>query len=84
MAPAIRGCTCMCDCLGNLGAKVVQPLLLLLLGAVACAQATEYYSPLSLLKQKFQHPTAEGPGGQQLPAIRELGGPVSRVGAVVA
>lgn len=81
MAPAIRGYSCMCDCLGSFGAKVVQPLLLLLLGAVACAQATEHYSPLSLLKQEFQHPTAGGSGGQQLPAIMELGGPVSRVGA---
>ncbi|XP_051024561.1 LOW QUALITY PROTEIN: tetratricopeptide repeat protein 13 [Acomys russatus] len=50
MAPAGRGCGCW----GSLGTGVVRPLLLLL-GALSCARATEHYSPLSLLKQELQH-----------------------------
>ncbi|XP_051057621.1 tetratricopeptide repeat protein 13 isoform X6 [Phodopus roborovskii] len=54
MAPAGRGCGC--GCWGCSCAGVVVPLLLLLLlGALACARATEHYSPLSLLKQELQH-----------------------------
>ncbi|XP_027260634.1 tetratricopeptide repeat protein 13 isoform X12 [Cricetulus griseus] len=51
MAPAGRDCGCW----GGSGAGVVLSLLLLLLGALACARATEHYSPLSLLKQELQH-----------------------------
>ncbi|XP_012977438.1 tetratricopeptide repeat protein 13 isoform X2 [Mesocricetus auratus] len=50
MAPAGRGCGCW----GGSGAGAVLSLLLLL-GALACARATEHYSPLSLLKQELQH-----------------------------
>ncbi|NP_001402004.1 tetratricopeptide repeat protein 13 isoform 3 precursor [Rattus norvegicus] len=63
MAPAGRGCGCS----GSLGATVVR-LLLLLLGALACARATEHYSPLSLLKQELQHrQQQEAPAGGGCP-----------------
>ncbi|XP_028623549.1 tetratricopeptide repeat protein 13 isoform X3 [Grammomys surdaster] len=63
MAPAGRGCGCS----GSLGAAVVRPLLLLL-GALACARATEHYSPLSLLKQELQHrQQQEAPAGGGCP-----------------
>ncbi|XP_032743373.1 tetratricopeptide repeat protein 13 isoform X6 [Rattus rattus] len=63
MAPAGRGCGCS----GSLGATVVRPLLLLL-GALACARATEHYSPLSLLKQELQHrQQQEAPAGGGCP-----------------
>lgn len=46
---------------------MVQPLLLLL-GALACARATEHYSPLSLLKQELQHrQQQEAPAGGGCP-----------------
>ncbi|KAL6088528.1 hypothetical protein STEG23_024801 [Scotinomys teguina] len=62
MAPAGRGCGCW----GSSGAGVV--LSLLLLGALACARATEYYSPLSLLKQELQHRQhQEAPAGGGCP-----------------
>ncbi|GAB1293800.1 Tetratricopeptide repeat domain 13 [Apodemus speciosus] len=65
MAPAVRGCGC--GCLGSLGAAVVRSLLLLL-GALACARATEHYSPLSLLKQELQHrQQQEAPAGGGCP-----------------
>ncbi|XP_026633078.1 tetratricopeptide repeat protein 13 isoform X3 [Microtus ochrogaster] len=60
MAPAGRGCGCW----GGSGAGVV----LLLLGALACARATEHYSPLSLLKQELQHrQQQEAPAGGGCP-----------------
>ncbi|XP_029388275.1 tetratricopeptide repeat protein 13 [Mus pahari] len=63
MAPA----GCGCGCSGSLGAAVVRPLLLLL-GALACARATEHYSPLSLLKQELQHrQQQEAPAGGGCP-----------------
>ncbi|XP_031197660.1 tetratricopeptide repeat protein 13 isoform X6 [Mastomys coucha] len=63
MAPAGFGCGCW----GSLCAAVVRPLLLLL-GALACAQATEHYSPLSLLKQELQHrQQQEAPAGGGCP-----------------
>ncbi|XP_036042865.1 tetratricopeptide repeat protein 13 isoform X5 [Onychomys torridus] len=63
MAPAGRGCGCW----GSSGAGVVLSLLLLL-GALACARATEYYSPLSLLKQELQHRQhQEAPAGGGCP-----------------
>ncbi|XP_021025919.1 tetratricopeptide repeat protein 13 isoform X5 [Mus caroli] len=63
MAPA----GCGCGCWGSLGAAVVRPLLLLL-GALACARATEHYSPLSLLKQELQHrQQQEAPAGGGCP-----------------
>ncbi|XP_060247786.1 tetratricopeptide repeat protein 13 isoform X9 [Meriones unguiculatus] len=67
MAPAGRGCGC--GCWGCLGAGVVRLLqLLLLLGALACARATEHYSPLSLLKQELQHrQQQEAPAGGGCP-----------------
>ncbi|XP_021122080.1 tetratricopeptide repeat protein 13 isoform X3 [Heterocephalus glaber] len=49
MAPAGRGRGCR----GGLGIRALPPVLLL--GALACARATEHYSPLSLLKQELQH-----------------------------
>ncbi|XP_052022204.1 tetratricopeptide repeat protein 13 isoform X5 [Apodemus sylvaticus] len=65
MAPAVRGCGCGCS--GSLGAALVRPLLLLL-GALACARATEHYSPLSLLKQELQHrQQQEAPAGGGCP-----------------
>ncbi|XP_041506306.1 tetratricopeptide repeat protein 13 isoform X6 [Microtus oregoni] len=64
MAPAGRGCGCW----GGSGAGVVLWLLLLLLGALACAWATEHYSPLSLLKQELQHrQQQEAPAGGGCP-----------------
>ncbi|KAL1784780.1 tetratricopeptide repeat protein 13 isoform X4 [Sigmodon hispidus] len=65
MAPAGRGCGCW----GGSGAGVVLSLLLLLLlGALACARATEHYSPLSLLKQELQHrQQQEAPAGGGCP-----------------
>lgn len=46
---------------------MVRPLLLLL-GALACARATEHYSPLSLLKQELQHrQQQEAPAGGGCP-----------------
>ncbi|CAO2609411.1 Tetratricopeptide repeat protein 13 [Lemmus lemmus] len=64
MAPAGRGCGCW----GGSGAGVVLWLLLLLLGALACARATEHYSPLSLLKQELQHrQQQEAPAGGGCP-----------------
>ncbi|XP_059119805.1 tetratricopeptide repeat protein 13 isoform X6 [Peromyscus eremicus] len=63
MAPA----GCGCGCWGSSGAGVVL-WLLLLLGALACARATEYYSPLSLLKQELQHRQhQEAPAGGGCP-----------------
>lgn len=63
MAPAGFGCGCW----GSLCAALVRPLLLLL-GALACAQATEHYSPLSLLKQELQHrQQQEAPAGGGCP-----------------
>ncbi|XP_057609440.1 tetratricopeptide repeat protein 13 isoform X5 [Chionomys nivalis] len=64
MAPAGRGCGCW----GGSGAEVVLCLLLLLLRALACAGATEHYSPLSLLKQELQHrQQQEAPAGGGCP-----------------
>lgn len=64
MAPAGRGCGCW----GGSGSGVVLWLLLLLLGALACARATEHYSPLSLLKQELQHrQQQEAPAGGGCP-----------------
>ncbi|XP_038168506.1 tetratricopeptide repeat protein 13 isoform X5 [Arvicola amphibius] len=64
MAPAGRGCGCW----GSSGPGLVLWLLLLLLGALACARATEHYSPLSLLKQELQHrQQQEAPAGGGCP-----------------
>ncbi|KAM6176992.1 tetratricopeptide repeat protein 13 [Erethizon dorsatum] len=62
MAPA--GCE-----RGSRGSAGAPPLrLILLLGALACARATEHYSPLSLLKQELQHrQQQEAPAGGGCP-----------------
>ncbi|XP_010620229.1 tetratricopeptide repeat protein 13 isoform X2 [Fukomys damarensis] len=49
MAPAGLGRGCW----GGGAMRALPPILLL--GALACAHATEHYSPLSLLKQELQH-----------------------------
>ncbi|KAM9613198.1 tetratricopeptide repeat protein 13 isoform 2-T2 [Trichechus inunguis] len=71
MAPA--GCCCCCCCWGGAvpaaGAARRLLVLLLLLGALPAelhpgALATEYYSPLALLKQELQHrQQQEAPAG---------------------
>ncbi|KAM6218332.1 tetratricopeptide repeat protein 13 isoform 8-T8 [Rhynchocyon petersi] len=72
MAPAGSCCCCCCCCWGGAvsaaGAAQRLLVLLLLMGALPAelhprALATEYYSPLALLKQELQHRQQEAPAG---------------------